>query len=68
MTLLEGLCKVSGRQGGTIHQFFPNGVDENVRFMMRVYNELTAIGIEFPSRASFDKLATYSHTTIDWGR
>lgn len=62
-TLLDGLLKVAGRQGGTIHQYFGS---QDWQDMANAYRDYLKCGIEFPSKASFDKLAAQYHVTIDW--
>jgi hypothetical protein len=65
-TLLQGLCEAAGRQGGTLHQYFPKGVTESVLMMDRAYRDYIRCGITFPSPAAFDKLAALYHLTIRW--
>jgi hypothetical protein len=67
MTLLEALCQANGQQGGTIHHFFPDDGVKNVLLMERSYAAYVKCGLEFPSRASFDKLAHDHGLTINWG-
>lgn len=62
-TLLDALCKVNGQQGGTIHQFF--GEQDWMDFLA-AFQDFCNIGITFPSRASFNKLAAQYHLTINW--
>ena len=62
-TLLDALCKVNGQQGGTIYQFFPAG---DWHPMQSAFQDYVKAGIEFPSRASFDKLAKQYGLTISW--
>lgn len=66
VTMLEGLCAANGQQGGTIHQFFADANSPEVTAMRRAFNEYTSCGLEFPSRASFNKLAKQYHLTIQW--
>ena len=67
MTLLENLCSVNKQQGGTIHQFLSHNHNfRDVEAFKKVYEEFVEIGITFPSRKSFDKLAEQYHITINW--
>ena len=66
MTLLDNLCKVNNQQGGTIHQFLSNNDWRDVDRFQRAYNELTEIGITFPSKRAFEKLADQYHVIINW--
>ena len=66
-TLLEGLCEVNHQQGGTIHQFLGhNDWKTDVDRFQRAYDDFTKMGIEFPSKKSFEKLANWEHITINW--
>ncbi len=62
-TLLEALCKVAGRQGGTVHQYFGN---QDWWPMYEAYRDLRKCGITFESKASLNKLAKQYHLTIHW--
>ena len=68
MTLLEALCNTNGQQGGTIHQFFPHDGLKNVLLMERAFADYCKCGLEFPSRASFNKLADQFGLVIEWGK
>lgn len=63
-TLLGALCYAAKRQGGTIHQFFPNGGD--VAEMRDAFLHLRKCGVTFGSKAALDKLAAQYHLTINW--
>ena len=63
-TLLNSLLKVAGRQGGTIHQYFGS---QDWQDMANAYIDYRKCGIEFPSKAAFNKLAAQYHLTIHWG-
>lgn len=63
-TLLAALCYAAKRQGGTIHQFFPNGGD--VAAMRDAFLHLRKCGITFGSKAALDKLAAQYRLTINW--
>ena len=65
-TLLGSLCYHAKRQGGTIHQFFPQGVTSDVAAMRDAFVELRRCGITFNSRAALDKLAAQYHLAINW--
>ena len=62
-TLLAGLCAANGQQGGTIHQFLGN---QDWSDMVKAYRDYRKCGIEFPSKAAFDKLAKQYQLTINW--
>ena len=62
-TLLEGLCKAARRQGGTIHQYFGA---QDWGDMSNAFRDYRNVGIEFPSKAAFDKLAKQYHLIINW--
>ena len=66
--MLELLCKLNGQQGGTIHQFFSNPYADNVLDMRKAFNDFTRMGIEFPSKASLEKLAKQYQVTILWNK
>jgi hypothetical protein len=62
-SLLEALCKANGQQGGTIHQFF--GYQDWTDFL-DAFEDFRRMGIEFPSKESFNQLAKQYHLTINW--
>lgn len=62
-TLVAGLCKAAGRQGGTIHQYMGR---QDWGDMSRAYLDFRRMGIEFPTRAAFAKLARQYHLIINW--
>lgn len=63
-TLLEGLCKANGCQGGTIHQYFARHSDWYP--MQDAYRKLVAQGIKF-TKDHFNSLAKGFGLTITWG-
>ena len=65
-TLLGALCYAAHQQGGTIHQFFPAGMTDDVRSMQKAFVEYRKCGLTFGSKAALDKLATQYHLTIKW--
>lgn len=68
-TLLENLIRVNGQQGGTIHQFIGNNIFPNWskwEAFEKAYYDLRKCNIEFPSKASFDKLAKEYKVKIQW--
>ena len=65
-TLLGALCYNARRQGGTIHQFFPQGMTDDVARMRDAFAHLRECGITFPSKAALNKLAAQYHLTIKW--
>ena len=65
-TLLGALCYANKQQGGTIHQFFPQGLTGDVIAMQKAFLDLRKCGITFNGKAAFDKLAKQYHLVIDW--
>lgn len=63
-TLLDGLCKANGCQGGTIHQYFPRY--SNWYPMQDAYRTLMGWGVTM-SKEGFDSLAKNFGLTITWG-
>lgn len=63
-TLVEGLCKANGCQGGTIHQYFPRGGDWHK--MQDAYRVLVKWGIQM-TKDHFNTLAKNFGLTITWG-
>jgi hypothetical protein len=68
-TLLDALCAANGVQGGTIHQYQPPSInhDDWIR-MERAFADYRKCGIEFPSKASLNKLARQYRVTIRWDK
>lgn len=62
-TLLSGLCRANGQQGGTIHQFFGR---QDWTAMQKAYRDYRGCGLEFNSRQAFDKLASQYGLKITW--
>lgn len=65
-TLLGVLCYAAKRQGGTIHQYFPQGLTGDVVSMQDAFLHLRTCGIRCHTKAALDKLASQYHLTIKW--
>lgn len=66
-TMLENLCEVSGRQGGTIHQYL-DITDPAYEPFKKAFYEYQKCGITFESKESLNKLANQYNIEINWGR
>lgn len=64
-TLLEGLIKANGVQGGTIHQYFAHRADWHP--MQDAYRLLLEAGVMITTQAMFNRLAARYGLTITWG-
>jgi len=64
-TVLEGILRVTGRTGGTVHQYLDVFSFQYER-MAKNFKLLHSIGIEFPSIAAMKKLAKEYSCEINW--
>jgi hypothetical protein len=68
LTLLDNLCKVAGRNGGTIHQFLShNRNHKSIESFENSYHKyIDQYGYIFWSRGKFDSLAAENGISINW--